>query len=98
MIRAGAAIVALPLNVWADVVFDPPLGGAEAPGRDQRHPGGSRRCSRSCRRARQLSRRGMGHADQRGVHHEAAGDNRLFMGFSVQDRVDLSDQRPSRPR
>ena len=39
VIRAGAAIVALPLNVWADVVFDPPLAAPKQRAATQRHPG-----------------------------------------------------------
>jgi monoamine oxidase len=40
-LRAPAAIVALPLNVWSDVVFDPPLDGAKARAAAQRQPGRS---------------------------------------------------------
>lgn len=40
-LRAQAAIVALPLNVWGDVEFDPPLDGARARAAAERQPGRS---------------------------------------------------------
>jgi monoamine oxidase len=38
-IRAAGAVVALPLNVWADVAFDPPLADAKRRAAAQRHVG-----------------------------------------------------------
>ena len=82
VIRAGAAIVALPLNVWADVVFDPPLAAPEAAGRDAAAPGRGLEGARGgVRRARQLSGRGMGHADQRRFHHEGGGSQPALHGL-----------------
>ena len=41
MVSASAAVVALPLNVWRDVAFDPPLTGGKAAARAAGHPGRS---------------------------------------------------------
>ena len=41
MVSASAAVVALPLNVWRDVAFDPPLSGGKAAARAAGHPGRS---------------------------------------------------------
>ena len=41
MVSASAAVVALPLNVWRDVAFDPPLTGGKAAAREAGHPGRS---------------------------------------------------------
>ena len=50
------------------------LGGAETAGRDAAAPGRGLEGARGgVRRARQLPGRGLGHADQRGVHHEGGG-------------------------
>ena len=40
-LRASSAVVALPLNVWSDVAFDPPLDGAKARAAAQGQPGRS---------------------------------------------------------
>ena len=38
-LSAGAAVIALPLNVWRDVAFDPPLSDAKARAAASGHPG-----------------------------------------------------------
>ena len=92
VIRAGAAIVALPLNVWADVVFDPPLASPKQRAATQRHPGAVSKVLAvvSDAPASYLGA-GWGTPINAGFITKAAGVNQLFMGFSVQDRVDLSD-------
>jgi hypothetical protein len=40
-VEAMAAVVTLPLNVWRDVEFDPPLAGGKAAAREAGHPGRS---------------------------------------------------------
>ena len=92
VIRAGAAIVALPLNVWADVVFDPPLAAPKQRAATQRHPGAVSKVLAvvSDAPASYLGA-GWGTPINAGFITKAAGVNQLFMGFSVQDRVDLSD-------
>ena len=40
-VEALAAVVTLPLNVWRDVEFDPPLAGGKAAAREAGHPGRS---------------------------------------------------------
>ena len=91
-VRAAAAVLALPLNVWADIAFDPPLADAKRRAADRRHPG-------------QVSKVlavvhggpdtyigvGWGTPINAAFVLRPAGDGRLFMGFSVQQRVDLSD-------
>ena len=92
VIRAGAAIVALPLNVWADVVFDPPLAAPKQRAATQRHPGAVSKVLAVVSDAPDsYLGAGWGTPINAGFITKAAGDNRLFMGFSVQDRVDLSD-------
>jgi monoamine oxidase len=92
VVRAEAAIVALPLNVWADVVFDPPLGAPKQKAATQRHPGAVSKVLAVVADA-PASYLGVGWRTpiNAGFVTKAAGVNRLFMGFSVQDRVDLSD-------
>jgi monoamine oxidase len=92
VIRAGAAIVALPLNVWADVVFEPPLAAPKQRAATQRHPGAVSKVLAvvSDAPASYLGA-GWGTPINAGFITKAAGVNQLFMGFSVQDRVDLSD-------
>ena len=92
VMRAGAAIVALPLNVWTDLDFDPPLAEPKRRAATQRHPGAVSKVLAVVADA-PASYLGAGWDTpiNAGFITKAAGDNRLFMGFSVQDRVDLSD-------
>jgi len=91
-VRAGAAIVALPLNVWADVVFDPPLAAPKQRAATERHPGAvSKVLAVVADAPASYLGAAWGTPVNAGFITKAAGDHRLFMGFSVQDRVDLSD-------
>ena len=92
VIRAGAAIVALPLNVWADVAFEPPLAAPKQLAATQRHPGAvSKVLAVLTDVPASYLGAGWGTSINAGFITKSAGDNQLFMGFSVQDRVDLSD-------
>jgi monoamine oxidase len=92
LVRSEAAVIALPLNVWADVEFDPPLAEAKRRAADMRHPGRVSKVLAIVREAPETYV-GMGWNTpiNAGFVLLPAGDDRLFMGFSVQDRVDLAD-------
>ncbi len=91
-IGAEAAVIALPLNVWADVEFDPPLSEAKRRAADRRHPGQVSKVIAIVHGAPETYV-GMGWRTpiNAGFVLRPAGDGRLFMGFSVQDPVDLAD-------
>jgi hypothetical protein len=91
-LNADAAVIALPLNVWTDVEFDPPLADPKRRAAASKQPG-------------QVSKvlaivhdspatyigAGWNTPINAGFVLRPANDGRLFMGFSVQDRVDLAD-------
>ncbi|MGE5225710.1 MAG: flavin monoamine oxidase family protein [Planctomycetaceae bacterium] len=92
-LEASAAIVALPLNVWADVAFDPPLATPKQRAAGERHVGEASKVLAVVRGA-PASFLGMawGTPINAGFVTKPTPDGgRLFMGFSAQDRVDLSD-------
>jgi monoamine oxidase len=91
-VRALAAVVALPLNVWADVAFDPPLADAKRRAADRRHPGEVSKVLAIVRGApSSYIGAGWNTPINAGFVLRPAGNDRLFMGFSVQDRVNLAD-------
>ena len=92
VVRADAAVVALPLNVWSTVAFDPPLSEPKRRAADRRHPGEVSKVLAVVHGA-PATYLGMGWNTpiNAGFLLRPAGDGRLFMGFSVQDRVDLAD-------
>lgn len=92
-LRAGAAVVALPLNLWADVTFDPPLAEPKRRAAAEGHPGEVSKVLAIVRDA-PASYLGAGWDTpiQAGFVTKPAGDGHLFMGFSVQPRVDLGDE------
>ncbi|MEX0988913.1 MAG: NAD(P)/FAD-dependent oxidoreductase [Actinomycetota bacterium] len=92
-VRTEAAVIALPLNVWADIVFDPPLEDAKRRAADRRHPGQVSKVLAVVHGGPE-SYVGMGWNTpiNAGFALRPAGDGRLFMGFSVQERVDLADR------
>ena len=92
-VQASAGVVALPLNLWADVAFDPPLAGPKARAAAERHPGEVSKVIALVRDAPD-SYIGLGwHTPiNAGFVTRPAGDGQLFMGFSVADRVELSDR------
>jgi monoamine oxidase len=92
-IEAPVAIVALPLNVWADIAFDPPLATPKIRAATERHPGEVSKVIAIVRGAPDdYLGVGWGTPVNAGFISKPAGDGALFMGFSVQDRVDLSDE------
>jgi monoamine oxidase len=92
IVRAEAAVIALPLNVWADIAFDPPLTEAKCRAADRRQPGQVSKVIAIVDGAPDTYI-GLGWDTpiNAGFVLRPAGNGRLFMGFSVQDRVDLSD-------
>jgi monoamine oxidase len=92
VLQAPVAIVALPVNVWGDVVFDPPLAEPKRRVAAERHPGAVSKVLAIVRDAPD-SFLGIGWDTpiNAGFVTKPAPDGRLFMGFSVQDRVDLAD-------
>ena len=93
-VSAGAAVVALPLNVWADVEFDPPLTDAKRAAASRRQPGEVSKVLAIVRNApTTYLGAGWDTPINAGFVTKAAGaEERLFMGFSVQPRVDLADR------
>jgi monoamine oxidase len=91
-ITAAAAVVALPINCWGDVRFDPPLAAPKQKVADERHVGEVSKVLAVVRGAPETFL-GMGWDTpvNAGFVTKPAQDGHLFMGFSVQDRVDLSD-------
>ena len=92
LVRAAAGVIALPLNVWADIAFDPPLADAKRRASDQGHVGQVSKVLAVVKGAPQ-SYIGVGWNTpiNAGFVLRPAGEDRLFMGFSVQDRVNLAD-------
>jgi monoamine oxidase len=93
-LTAAAAVVALPLNLWADVEFDPPLAEPKRAAGSRRQPGEVSKVLAIVRNA-PTTYLGAGWRTpiNAGFVTKAAGDDaRLFMGFSVQPRVDLADR------
>jgi hypothetical protein len=92
LVRAGAAVIALPLNVWADVAFDPPLADAKRRAAGRRHPGRVSKVLAIVHGGPETYiGAGWNTPINAGFVLRPANDGRLFMGFSVQERVDLSD-------
>ena len=91
-VRGAAAVVALPLNVWADIEFDPPIADAKRLAADRRHPG---QVSKVLAVVHGGPETYIGAGWDTPINAafvlRPAGDGRLFMGFSVQQRVDLDD-------
>jgi monoamine oxidase len=89
---AGAVVVALPVNCWADVAFDPPLDAAKRRVATERHVGEVSKVLAVVRNAPDtFLGTGWDTPINAGFVTRPAEDGRLFMGFSVQPRVDLSD-------
>ena len=92
-LEAAVAIVALPLNVWSDVVFDPPLATAKIRAATERHPGEVSKVVAIVRGAPDgYLGAGWDTPINAGFISKPAADGQLFMGFSVGYRVDLSNE------
>ncbi|MFL5790509.1 MAG: flavin monoamine oxidase family protein [Actinomycetota bacterium] len=91
-LEAPAAIVALPINVWADIRFDPPLAPPKRKAATERHPGEVSKVIAIVREA-PAGYLGAGWRTpvNAGFVPQSGDGEQLFMGFSVQDRVDLSN-------
>ena len=91
-LHAGTAIVALPLNVWADVDFAPRLAAPKRAAAEERHTGEvSKVIAVVADAPRSYLGAGWDTPINAGFVTTSPGDDRLFMGFSVQDPVTLSD-------
>jgi monoamine oxidase len=91
-LTAAAAIVALPINCWNDVRFNPPLAPPKQRVATQRHVGEVSKVLAVVRDAPEtFLGTGWDTPVNAGFITKPTRDGRLFMGFSVQDRVDLSD-------
>jgi monoamine oxidase len=92
-LTALAVVVALPLNCWADVRFTPDLAAAKRRAADEGHVGEvSKPIAIVGNAPRTMFATGWDTPINAGfILHDAGEDRRLFMGFSVQDRLDLSD-------
>jgi monoamine oxidase len=92
-LEAPAAIVALPINVWADIAFDPPLAAPKQKAATERHPGEVSKVIAIVRGA-PAGYLGAGWRTpvNAGFVPKDGDAEQLFMGFSVQDRVDLGDE------
>jgi monoamine oxidase len=91
-LRSESAVIALPLNVWADVAFDPPLAETKRAAAGRRHPGEVSKVLAVVQGApASYIGVGWGTPINAGFVLRPAGEDRLFMGFSVQDPVDLAD-------
>jgi monoamine oxidase len=85
-------VVALPLNVWADVAFDPPLAAPKQKAATERHPGAVSKVLAVVRGAPEhFVAFGWDTPINAGFVNKPAPDGHVFMGFSVQDPVDLAD-------
>jgi monoamine oxidase len=92
VMEAAAAVVALPVNVWADVAFDPPFAPPKQRVARERHPGAVSKVLAIVRDAPDsFLGIGWGTPINAGFVTQPAPGGRLFMGFSVEDRVDLAD-------
>jgi monoamine oxidase len=91
-IRADAVIVALPLNLWGEVSFHPRLAPPKERAASERHPGQVSKVLAVVRGAPETFV-GMGWETpiNAGFVTTPTKDGQLFMGFSVQPRVDLAD-------
>jgi monoamine oxidase len=91
-LRASAAVIALPLNVWRDVVFDFPLTAGKVAAAISGHPGRSSKVFAVARGVpRGMAAVGWGTPLQGLTALEDLGDAQLLVGFSGEDRVDGSD-------
>lgn len=92
-VRGACAVVALPLNVWRDIAFDPPLDGARQQAAAQGHVG---RTTKVLASVANVPDEFVGAAWpgplQAVIGGRALGDGlRLVTGFAAQDPIDAQD-------
>jgi monoamine oxidase len=91
-VRAATAIVALPLNVWADIAFEPELAAPKRVAATGRHVGEVSKVLAIVRDAPPgYLGAGWNTPVNAGFVLATDHDGRLFMGFSAEPRVDLTD-------
>ena len=92
--RAASAVVAIPLNCWRDVAFDPPLTGARARAAAEGQPGHASKVLAIARgMPAGFAAYGWGTPLQALVTLRPAGDEaQLLIGFSGHGRVDGTDR------
>jgi monoamine oxidase len=89
---AGAAVVALPLNVWRDVTFDPALGDAKQLAAQEGHAGDTVKTIAMVEGlASSFAGQGWGTPIQAAVALKATPAGSLVMGFSGADPIDPCD-------
>ena len=92
-VTASAAVVALPLNVWRDVEFDPPLAGGKAAARAAGHPGRSTKLLAIARNVPEgFAAGGWGTPLNALVSMGDVDGGRLLAGFAGVHRLDTSDR------
>lgn len=92
-VSALAAVIALPLNVWRDVAFDPPLGGGKAAAREVGHPGQSSKVLAIARRVPDgFAAGGWGTGLNALVSMGDVAGGRLLAGFSAMQLLDPADR------
>jgi monoamine oxidase len=92
-LRSSTAIVALPLNVWADIDFAPSLAEPKRRAAAQRHVGEVSKVISIVRGApNTYLGSGWDTPISAGFITKAAEDGHLFMGFSSQQRANLDDR------
>ena len=93
VVSASAAVVALPLNVWRDVAFDPPLTGGKAAAREAGHPGRSSKLLAIARNVPDgFAAGGWGTPLNALVSMGDVDGGRLLAGFAGVRRLDTSDR------
>jgi len=89
---AAAGVIALPLNCWNDIAFDPPLPPAKQRVAGEGHVGNMSKVLAVVQEAPEtFLGTGWDTPINAGFVTKPTADGRLFMGFSVQDRVALDD-------
>ena len=92
-LSALAAVITLPLNVWRDVAFEPPLAGGKAAARDVGHPGRSSKVLAIARGVPDgFAAGGWGTPLNALVSMGDVAGGRLLAGFSPMQLVDPTDR------
>ena len=92
-VTAQAAVITLPLNVWRDVSFDPPLAGGKAAAREAGHPGRSSKVLAIARNVPDgFAGGGWGTGLNALVSMGDVAGGRLLAGFSPMQLLDPADR------
>jgi monoamine oxidase len=91
-VRAAAAVVALPLNVWGDVDFDPPLAEPKRRAAAERHVGATTKLLAVVENVAPNSVAfGWGTPLQVGATMRRVGEAQLLVGFGSEQKLDPAD-------